>query len=197
MKLEPLGDTAWRVVLPEGIDRAEALRRLRSLPHVLDAVVTDLHAMVRFDPERPPPDPRPTLAKTADEMLVEPTHHVIRVAYDGPDLDDVATLCGLDRAAVIERHSAVEYTVELVGFLPGFGYLGPLDEVLAKVPRRPTPRPRVPALSVAIASGRTAVYPFSSPGGWQILGTAVDFKPFDPATGAKLRLGDRVRFEAA
>lgn len=195
MKLEPMGDTAWRVLLPERIDRAEALRRLRALPHVLDAVVTDRHAMVRFDPERPPPDPRPTLAYIPDDAFVEPVHHVIRVVYDGPDLEDVANLCGIAQAEIIKRHSAAEYTVELIGFLPGFGYLGPLDDVLSRVPRRPAPRARVPALSVAIASGRSAVYPFSSPGGWRILGTAVDFKPFDPTTGAAFRLGDRVRFE--
>lgn len=195
MKLEMLGDGAWRVVLPERSHRLKACERLRALPHVVDALVTDRHAMVRFDPRRPPPDPRALLASLPDEMDGDIREHVVRVSYDGPDLDEVAELCGIGRAEVVERHFAQTYAVDLVGFLPGFGYLGPLDEVLAAAPRRSAPRPRVPALSVAIASGRTAIYPFSSPGGWQILGTAVGFRPFDPDKGAILRLGDRVRFE--
>lgn len=196
MKLETLGDGAWRVALPERTHRAEAFEQLRALPFVLDALVTDRHAMVRFNPEHPPADPRAIIAALSDAVEGGPGSHIIRVAYEGPDLDEVANLCGLDRYEVVERHSSAKYTVELVGFMPGFGYLGPLDEVLARVPRRLAPQPRVPALSVAIAAGRSAVYPFSSPGGWRILGTAVDFKPFDPATGASFRLGDRVRFEA-
>lgn len=197
MTLQPLGDTAWRVDLPPEANHAEALRLLQAMPNVLDAVVTDHHAMVRFHPARPPEDPRPVLTRAGHAAASESNLHVIRVAYDGPDLDDVATHCGLSRDEVIARHAGREYAVQLVGFLPGFGYLGPLEPALAAVARRPSPRPRVPALSVAIAAGRTAVYPFASPGGWQLLGTAVDFTPFEPTRGATLRLGDRVRFEPA
>lgn len=197
MRLQPMGDAAWRLDLPDAIDRAQALAMLRSLPRVLDAVVTDHHALVRFEPSQPPEDPRPSLERIGPAAGIETPLHVIAVRYDGPDLDDVAALCGLSRDEVIARHAERDYTVELVGFLPGFAYLGPLDEVLAKVPRRPAPRPRVPAMSVAIASGRTAVYPFASPGGWQLLGTAIDFIPFDPSRGATLALGDRVRFQPA
>lgn len=197
MRLQPMGDAAWRLDLPDAIDRAQALAMLRSLPRVLDAVVTDRHALVRFDPLHPPEDPRTSLERIGSAAGLVTPQHVIAVRYDGPDLDDVAALCGLSRDEVIARHAGREYTVELVGFLPGFAYLGQLDEVLAKVPRRPAPRPRVPAMSVAIASGRTAVYPFASPGGWQLLGTAIDFIPFDPSRGATLALGDRVRFQPA
>jgi len=79
--------------------------------------------------------------------------------------------------------------------LPGFAYLRALDPRLV-LPRRATPRPRVPALSVAIAGPYTGLYPFASPGGWHLLGTAVGFAPFDAHTGAAMSLGDRVRFVA-
>src|SRR5262249_15474442 len=95
----------------------------------------------------------------------------------------------------VERvHSATVYAVRLVGFVPGFAYLGPVDPRLA-LPRRPTPRPRIDAGSIALAAGYTAVYPFASPGGWNLVGRAVDFAPCDVDRGARLALGDRVRFE--
>jgi 5-oxoprolinase (ATP-hydrolysing) subunit A len=95
---------------------------------------------------------------------------------------------------VVVLHASREYTVRTVGFLPGFAYLGEVDARIA-VPRLSTPRTRVPALAVGLAGRRTGIYPFASPGGWNLLGTAVDFTPFRPDSGAQLRLGDRVRFE--
>jgi UPF0271 protein len=86
--------------------------------------------------------------------------------------------------------------VRVVGFLPGFAYLGGLDERLV-VPRRASPRARVPAGAVALAGPYTGVYPLASSGGWNLVGTALDFVAFSPAEGATLRLGDTVRFEAA
>jgi len=88
---------------------------------------------------------------------------------DGPDLDAVAALARLSPADVIELHSATAYRVLFLGFAPGFGYLGPLPGELV-LPRRATPRVRVPAGSVAIAGPYTAVYPGESPGGWHLLG---------------------------
>lgn len=195
--LRPMGDAAWRIDRPPDVDAAAILDVLRSQPGIVDALVTDHHVLVRFDPARPPADPRAIIENARPQQDAAHTRHVIRVRYDGPDLDDVAMSCGLARNAVITEHTGRDYHVELVGFLPGFAYLGPLEGPLASVPRLPAPRPRVPALSVAIAAGRTAVYPFASPGGWRLLGTAVDFLPFDPTRGAVLRLGDLVRFEAA
>jgi UPF0271 protein len=115
------------------------------------------------------------------------------VRYDGPDLDGVARAAGMTRADVVRAHASRLYDVALMGFLPGFAYLRGLDPRLS-MPRRGTPRARVAALSVGIAGPYTGIYPFASPGGWNLLGTVVGFEPFDAATGARLQLGDRVRF---
>jgi UPF0271 protein len=106
----------------------------------------------------------------------------------------VAAHAGLAPAEVGPLHSAREYTVLVVGFLPGFAYLGEVEPRLA-APRLPAPRARVPANSVAIAGTRTGIYPFASPGGWNLIGTALELRPFEPATGALFAVGDRVRFE--
>jgi KipI family sensor histidine kinase inhibitor len=113
---------------------------------------------------------------------------------DGPDLDAVADLTGLSRAAVVELHASTVYRVLFLGFAPGFGYLGPLPAGLI-VPRRASPRVRVPARSVAIAGPYTAIYPIESPGGWQILGrtTAAMWDPHR-ASPALLEPGMVVRF---
>jgi UPF0271 protein len=124
----------------------------------------------------------------------EPPLITVRVRYDGPDLSAVAERVGLSVEDVVLLHVSREYTVRTVGFLPGFSYLGEVDARIA-VPRLATPRTRVPALAVGVAGRRTAVYPVASPGGWNLLGTAVDFTAFRPESGAQLRLGDRVRFE--
>lgn len=119
----------------------------------------------------------------------------IPVRYDGPDLAWVAERTGLSPADVVARHSAGEYTVFLLGFVPGFAYLGALDPSLA-LPRRPSPRRRVPAGSVAIAGAQTAVYPLETPGGWHLIGRT-DLVLFDPERdpAALLAPGDTVRFD--
>jgi KipI family sensor histidine kinase inhibitor len=113
---------------------------------------------------------------------------------DGPDLDAVAELSGLSPAAVIELHASTAYRVLFLGFAPGFGYLGPLPATLI-VPRRASPRLRVPAGSVAIAGQHTAIYPVESPGGWQILGRT-SAAMWDPRRSPSSRLepGMIVRF---
>jgi KipI family sensor histidine kinase inhibitor len=116
----------------------------------------------------------------------------IPVRYDGADLADVARACGLSTDDVRRLHGEAEYTVSFLGFMPGFAYLVGLPPVL-EVPRLPTPRARVPKNAVAIAGRYAGVYPFESPGGWRLLGTA-QVTLFDEKTGALLRPGDRVRF---
>jgi len=122
--------------------------------------------------------------------------HRIPVVYSGQDLDSVAATTKLSRAQVIELHSSVWYTVDLLGFVPGFAFLSEIDKRL-ELPRRPQPRPKVPAGSVAIARNQTGIYPFETPGGWHILGHT-DVVLFDANRDepALLRAGDRVKFEA-
>jgi KipI family sensor histidine kinase inhibitor len=112
----------------------------------------------------------------------------------GPDLEAVAGRAGLSIENVVERHSAALYRVFMLGFLPGFAYLGSVDPAIA-APRRPTPRLSVPAGSVGIAGRQTGIYPCQSPGGWQIIGRT-PFRPFDPSRlqPALLAPGDHVRF---
>ncbi len=122
---------------------------------------------------------------------------VIPVVYDGPDLDAVAGATGLTRAEVIDAHTGTGWTVAFTGFAPGFGYLVGGDPRL-EVPRRSTPRTRVPAGSVGLAGPFSGVYPRSSPGGWQLIGTTAAelWQPRrDPP--ALLAPGTRVRFARA
>ena len=195
LTLEPFGDAGLRAHLPEGTDRRSLLAALRALPRVIDAVVTESHAMVTFDPGAPPEGVAEAIASSVSAASPAPTPrvHAIRVRYDGPDLDEIATIARLTRAEVVGLHTAGDYVVSVVGFLPGFAYLRGVDPRLV-VPRRASPRSRVDALSVAVAGPYTGVYPFASPGGWHLLGTAVGFLPFDARSGAALALGDRVLF---
>ena len=114
--------------------------------------------------------------------------------YAGADLADVAAACGLSVTQVIELHSAVEYRVGVIGFAPGFAYLGELDARLA-LPRRATPRSLVPAGSLAIAERQTAIYPQASPGGWHLLGRCPwPLFALQQTPPCRLAVGDRVRF---
>lgn len=119
----------------------------------------------------------------------------VPTVYDGEDLDEVAHETGLSRREVIARHSGTEYLVYMVGFTPGFAYMGMTDPVL-DLPRRASPRERVPAGAVATAMGQTGIYPSPTPGGWRLLGRAEHRTLFDVhADPPSFFLpGDRVRF---
>ena len=118
--------------------------------------------------------------------------------FDGPDLDQVATLAGCRRDEVPALLTAQPLTAAVIGFSPGFAYLDGLPVPLRRVPRRSRPRPAVPAGSVAIANGHAAVYPTASPGGWHLVGRTA-FRLFSPARPpyAVLAPGDQVRFTVA
>ena len=140
---------------------------------------------------------RDRLAGLDVEKLGTPRVVEIPVCYGGdlgPDLDDVARLHGLTIEEVIELHSGAEYLVYMVGFMPGFAYLGGLPERIA-TPRRKTPRTAVPAGTVGIGGRQTGVYPLVSPGGWNLIGKT-PVKIFDIAREEPTLLvtGDRVRF---
>jgi inhibitor of KinA len=112
----------------------------------------------------------------------------------GPDLNEVASVHGLSPAQAIELHTSVTYTVYFLGFVPGFAYLGELPEALA-TPRLDNPRRSTPPGSVGIAGNQTGVYPFSTPGGWRLIGRTpiAMFRP-DRRAMSFLAIGDRVRF---
>jgi KipI family sensor histidine kinase inhibitor len=199
----PYGPDALLVDLP-GLDAVRALDdALRADPLVgaVDVVPAARTLLVRFDGEvrasAAAGDLAARAARAADEpagsrAVTEPV--VLPVRYDGADLAEVARLTGLDEAEVVRRHAAATYTVAFGGFMPGFAYLTGLDPVL-HVPRRSSPRERVPAGAVAIAGEFAAVYPAATPGGWMLLGTC-DVPLFDVNRHppALLRPGARVRF---
>lgn len=114
--------------------------------------------------------------------------------YDGPDLESVSNFTGLSGDEIIFIHSSAVYRVYMVGFLPGFAYLGGMDERLS-TPRREYPRAIVPAGSVGIAGEQTGIYPLQSPGGWQLIGRT-DTKLFTPDKKeiTLLKQGDLVKF---
>lgn len=132
--------------------------------------------------------------RAATALLPAPV--VIQVRYDGPDLDLVAELAGLSAAEVTSWHTGQVWTVEFAGFAPGFGYLVG-DGRRLDVPRRHSPRTRIPAGAVALAGGYCGVYPRPTPGGWQLIGST-DAPLWDETRTppALLAPGTRVRFAA-
>lgn len=209
LRAHPLGDSA--VTIAFGTERSAGLLKkihaaahslaAAKLPHVEDIVPAYLALTVFYDSLQTSYD---EITKKLLEACERPTRpagetaerreHLIPVHYDGIDLDAVAAAAGLSAGEVVERHSGRAYTVDLLGFVPGFAYLSELDTPL-QLPRRSEPRPRVPAGSVAIAGAQTAVYPLDTPGGWHIIGHT-ETSMFDPAREqpALLRAGDTVRF---
>jgi KipI family sensor histidine kinase inhibitor len=209
-RIAPLGDGALTITWPGGISlethrqvRAAAHRvRSAQLPAVRDLVPAYTTLSIFYDCQSADYE---TLARRVGELIEGDAadadfppgrEHRIRVVYDGPDLTDVARETGLSVAEVVARHTGRWYDVYLVGFVPGWAYLGELDPALS-LPRRGSPRQRVPAGSVAIAGAQTGVYPFATPGGWHLIGRT-DVSLFDPTRTppALFQVGDRVRFEA-
>ncbi len=203
--LNPLGDRAFLARFAAEHDAAgwaEAVRG-RSWPGVTDVVLAYRTVAVYADPDRVDLS---TLESELRAFAVDPAgvsgagpsrmgkRLDIPVLYDGVDLDGVASRLGLSPAEVIARHSGVEYVVFAIGFQPGFPYAGELPDALAGLPRRESPRARVPAGSVAIAGRQTAIYPTESPGGWHLLGrTPLCIVDLDEAY-FPIRAGDRIRF---
>jgi KipI family sensor histidine kinase inhibitor len=189
-----LGDRAIRFARPREASPRALVDAIRTWPGVVDVVIARSEIAAYFDRE-------PTMSDAQLDTLttVALETHVARdvelpAIYDGPDLDDVARASARSTAEVRARHAGATFVVETMGFAPGFAYLAGLPAEL-QLPRRATPRPRVPGGSLAIAAAYSAVYPFDSPGGWHLIGR-VPVAMFGP-DGARLQLGDRVRFVEA
>jgi len=207
----PSGDTALTVELGERVDRSlsaaviDLAARIDSadLAGIVEIVPTFRSLLVHYDP----------LLTTADALegqitglLAHPTaarqsgrRWRIPACYEAdfaPDLDEVARRTGLSPAQVVEQHTAESYHVYMLGFLPGYPYMGDLPDAI-QLPRRESPRIRVPAGSVAIATSLTAVYTIEGPAGWHLIGrTPVPFFDLRGAPPALLSPGDTVSFEA-
>jgi KipI family sensor histidine kinase inhibitor len=141
---------------------------------------------------------RASLAGAGSAASAAGRHWRLPVCYGGefgPDLDGMAASVGLPAEEIVRRHASTTYRVYMLGFLPGFPFMGDLPEALA-LPRRQEPRVRVPAGSVATAGRLTAIYPWESPGGWHLLGRC-PVPLFSPHwSGAALFLpGDAVSFD--
>ncbi len=160
--------------------------------------------LVVFDPLVIPPAELPgrieALWSSAGEGRRSPAKRItVPVFYGGnhgPDLAEVAGRLGISAETVIRLHTSVSYRVYMIGFTPGFPYLGELPEALA-LPRRSTPRTRVPKGSVAVAQRQTGIYPVDSPGGWHLIGwTPIELFHPERRPACLLELGDEVRFVA-
>ncbi len=214
MRIEPLGDCAALISFGERIDEGmhrlvrAACARLEAepVPGATELVPAFTTVAVCYDPARVgSAAPYRTVAAALAARLAGleadaavPARTVeIPVRYGGaagPDLAQVAAHAGMAPAEVVRLHAAGEYLVHMIGFAPGFPYLGGLDSRL-HCPRREVPRTAVPAGSVGIGGSQTGIYPLESPGGWQLIGRT-PLVLFDPSRDppALLRAGDRVRF---
>jgi inhibitor of KinA len=203
------GDRALLVRAAPGEDPAgRVLGALASLdaarlPEIVDLVPSRAALLVVYEP-------RLTTSAAVREWLAARLEHAAPVAraarelrvpvlYDartGLDLETVAAELGTGVADVVALHTGRTYRVEMLGFKPGFPYMAELDPRL-RVPRLPTPRPRVPAGSVAIAGEQTGIYPVACPGGWRVLGRT-PWRIFEPTAAEPFRFrpGDLVRFVA-
>jgi len=191
-RIKLAGDAAWFIELDERIDAATSEQaiaiahavRAAALPGLRDVVTGYRGVAVYLDPLQ-------TDGSDVEERLVEiargaspgtdEPRPVVRVpvCYGGefgPDLREVAVFAGCSEQEVVARHTAVVYRVYMIGFVPGFPYMGTVDARIA-MPRRETPRVRVPPGSVGIAGAQTGIYPTETPGGWRLIGRT-PIRPF-------------------
>ena len=211
-KFLPAGDQAFVVEFGDAID-PETNRRVRDLassiealdlPGVLETVPTYRSLLVSYDPLVTAPDELQQtildigIGEGGAEAAAARVLHIPTLygGEYGPDTEFVSQNAGMTSQEMIAVHSGVDYLVYMMGFSPGFPYLGGLDERLV-TPRLDSPRAEVPAGSVGIAEAQTGVYPATSPGGWRIIGrTPVGL--FDPSLDrpTAISAGDHVRFVA-
>lgn len=206
----PVGDTgllaSFEQRIAQSVGAAVAALNTRvpaaAIPGVVETVPAFASLLIFYDPLVTEYDAvaaavqKLAQAPDSDTAAEEGRLVEIPVCYGGafgPDLPFVAEHAGLTETEVIRLHAGRDYPIYMLGFLPGFPYLGGLDERLF-TPRLPTPRTAIPAGSVGIGGEQTGVYPIASPGGWQLIGRT-PLKLFDPSVGRlPYAAGDRIRF---
>jgi KipI family sensor histidine kinase inhibitor len=209
-KILPVGDSAVLVELGDEIDipinqRVHALAALvntSSLAGVIETVPAYATLLVHYDPlilsfVEIENYLQGKMAKIVDSEFGKPKRVEVPVRYGGEygvDLESVARHCQLRVEDVIRIHSQKIYTVFMMGFTPGYPYMGKLDDVIV-TPRLESPRPRVPAGTVAIAGSQTGIYTIDSPGGWQLIGWT-SLQLFSPESNTPFLFspGDEVKF---
>lgn len=210
-QIRSFGDTGFSVEFGEGIDRAvnaqvmalHAALAEAGLPGVVETIPSFRALLIQYDPLLAT---RAELETAVRAMLPDLKAEQrsgrlwrLPVCYApdfAPDLDEVAERCGMDREAVIGLHGGGRFFVYMLGFMPGLAYMGGLDAKL-HLPRRSSPRLKVPQGSVAIAESMTTIYPWESPGGWHLIGRT-PLKLFDAARDEPILLaaGDEVTYRA-
>ena len=209
-KMVPLGDSSLLVQLGDEIDlavnqRVHALTSLveaSSINGIIETVPAYATLLVHYDPlilsfAQVRNHLRAKIAQVEENNSRKPRQIQIPVRYGGehgPDLEFVASHCGLPIEDVIRIHSEQAYTVFMMGFTPGFPYMGKLDDAIV-TPRLQTPRTNVPAGTVAIAGSQTGIYSIDSPGGWRLIGWT-PLQLFSPESDTPFLFspGDEVKF---
>jgi len=209
-KIVPLGDAALLIQLGDEIDLT-VNQRVHDLAAILvaspmegfiETVPAYETLLLHYDPlistyAKISKWVRAKLEHVENTELRKPRHVQVPVRYGGEfgvDLESVASNCGLSVEDIIRLHSARTYTVYMMGFTPGFPYMGKLDDAII-MPRLQTPRTRVPAGSVAIAGSQTGIYPIDSPGGWQLIGwTPLQLFDLESESPFLFSPGDEVKF---
>ena len=210
MRLIPAGDTAILVqfeneISPENNSRVQSLAAMISdaaVPGVTETIPTYSSLLVNYDPTAVT---FAELSRTLNSFELDDGVsssgsfvYTVPVCYGGEygeDLGDVASHANLSVEETVERHSRVCYRIYMLGFLPGFAYLGGLDETIA-CPRLSSPRKSIAPGSVGIGGNQTGVYPVASPGGWRLIGKT-PLKLYDPERAEPIiyRAGDYIKFE--
>ena len=205
--LIPFGDSALLIKFGDEIDLSinqrvhvlDALLRARKISGIIETVPAYATLLVYYDPlvltfaqivERA----KTEMAWVEENISRKPRRIEVPARYGGEDLQFVAAHHRISPREVVCIHTSRDYTVYMMGFTPGFAYMGKLDDAIA-TPRLETPRTRVDAGSVGIAGAQTGIYPIASPGGWRIIGRT-SLRLFDPTADSPFLFspGDLVRF---